>query len=110
MSVKNEPNGNYFRISHRVVEHEKFKKLKPGAKVLYMILCHLRNRHGDEDGVFFRTDRKLAVDSGLNSDTISKSKQELIRAGFLKWRKGGPRRACLYQINDKNSYVRKIST
>jgi hypothetical protein len=101
MSIKGEPNGNFFRMSHRVIEMEKFKQLKPGAKVLYMTLCHLRNRFGNKDGVFFRDDRSLATDSGLSLDTISKSKRELIQGGFLRWKKGGPRRPCRYQIDDE---------
>lgn len=101
VSIKGEPNGNFFRISHKVIESEKFKKLKPGAKVLYMALCHLRNRYADKSGIFFRDDRSLASDSGLSVDTISKSKQELIKGRFLRWKKGGPRRACRYQIGDE---------
>lgn len=101
MSRKNEPDGNFFRISHEVFESKKFKSLNRGAKVLYMTLCHLRNRYGDKDGIFFRTDRNLAADSGLSKNIISPSKQELIQGGFLRWKKGGPRRACRYQINEK---------
>ena len=100
MTIKGEPDDNFFRISHKVFESERFKKLKPGAKILYMTLCHLRNRYADKDGIFFRTDRDLMVDSGLSSRGIASSKQELLRFRFLKWRKGGPRRACRYQIPD----------
>ncbi len=101
MSIKGEPNGDFFRISHKVIENEKFKKLKPGAKILYMTLCHLRNRYADRSGIFFRDDRSLAADCGLSEKTISKAKQELIKHRFLRWRKGGPRRACRYQIGDE---------
>lgn len=101
MNVKNEPHENFFRISHKTFESGVFKELKPGTKILYMTLCHLRNRFGNKDGVFFRTDRDLVDDSGLAPATIAASKKELIQAGFLRWKKGGPRRACRYQIWDK---------
>ena len=100
MTRKGEPNGNFFRVSHRVFESENFRSLKPGAKVLYMTLCHLRNRFGNRDGIFFRTDRDLMIDSGLAQSTISEAKQELIDADLLRWKKGGPRRACIYQVAD----------
>ena len=101
MSIKGEPDGDFFRMSHKVIENEKFKSLKPGAKVLYMTLCHLRNRYADKSGIFFRTDRDLMCDSGLSSRTIAASKQELIKGRFLRWRQGGPRRACRYQVADE---------
>lgn len=98
--ARGEPEKNYFRLSHKVFESEFFRTLRPGSKILYMTLCHLRNRLGDKNGIFFRTDRDLVIDSGLAMSTISESKQELIQAGLLRWKKGGPRRACRYQIND----------
>lgn len=96
---KGEPDGDFFRISHKVFESKKFKELKSGAKILYMTLCHLRNRYADKNGIFFRDDRKLVLDSGLSKNTIFPAKQELIKAGFLRCKKGGPRRPCQYQIN-----------
>ena len=100
MSIKGEPNGNFFRISHATFESKRFKKLKPGAKILFMTLCHLRNRYADKDGIFFRDDRHLMEDSGLSTVTITRAKQELIGNQFLQYVKGGPRRACRYQIHD----------
>jgi len=97
---KGEPNGNFFRISHKIFESERFKKLSPGAKILYITFCHLRNRFGDKNGIFFRDDRTLAQDSGLSLQTVNKAKRELITHRFLRWVKGGPRRACRYQIDD----------
>jgi CRP-like cAMP-binding protein len=100
MTTKGEPNGNFFRISHEVFKSERFKKLRPSSKVLYMTLCHLRNRYGDKDGIFYRTDRDLAEDSGLSLETVSESKKDLIKSRFLKWKKGTSHRACRYQIAD----------
>ncbi len=97
---KGEPKENFFRISHKVYESEVFRSLKPGARLLYMAMCHLRNRYGDKDGIFFRSDRELAKDSGLSLETVSISKQELIEKGLLTWRRGRPWKPSLYQIQD----------
>ncbi len=100
MDRKGAPDGNFFKISKRVLKSEEFRSLRPGSKILYMTLCYLRNEFGNKDGIFYRTDKALMIDSRLAQSTISESKQELIRAGLLRWKKGGPRRACFYQIND----------
>ncbi len=99
--AKGEPKENFFRISHSTCESEVFLMLRPATKVLYLILCKLRNRYGDKDGIFFRSERELADDSGLSLETVSISKQELIGAGLVRWRKGRPWKPSLYQIQDR---------
>ena len=97
---KGEPNGNFFRVSHRVFESEKFQSLKPGAKILYITFCHLRNRFGDKNGIFYRTDKDLAIDSGLAIGSVWTAKKELAEMGFVRYKKGGRWNASYYQIVD----------
>jgi hypothetical protein len=97
---KREPEENFFRISHAVVESPEFLSLKPSAVKLYVVLCHLRNRYADKDGIFYRSDSDLVADTGMSKPTIVEARRELLQKGFLRWRKGKSHTACLYQIND----------
>lgn len=98
MNEKCEPNQNYFRVSHIITESEAFAKLSLGAKVLYYTFCKLRNRYGDERGIFFRSERTLADDAGVTKKTIQKAKKELIDARYLKWGNGDNSHACRYKL------------
>lgn len=99
--MKGEPNGNFFRVSHEVVECEDFKALKPASKILYYTLCHLRNRYAEANGVFFRSNDNLADDTGLSKKSIVEAKKELKKYGFISYRPDRKsRQACLYRIND----------
>ena len=100
MNQKGEPEENFFRVSHLIVESEKFKILKPSSKILYYGLCKLRNRFADKNGIFWRADRVLTKDVGLGRNSIWRARHELIKTGLIKWKKGGSHRACRYQIND----------
>ncbi|MEW6095781.1 MAG: hypothetical protein AB1567_04545 [bacterium] len=102
MNNKGEPENNFFRVSHKVFDDEKFKQLNNSAKVLYFTLCKLRNRFADENGVFFRSDRTLVKDSGLGLSSIWRARHELLQNNFIKWKQGKSHIACLYQINDLN--------
>ena len=101
MSNKNEPTENFFKISHRTIKGDKFKKLNPGAKILYLYLCSHRNTYGDENGIFFRSDRHLAEDTGMAIATVGRAKKELIGEGYLRWEKGDFAHACKYQLNEE---------
>lgn len=101
MSRKGQPNGNFFPVSHLVVETEKFKGMKPTSKNLYFTLCQLRNRFGkNKDGFFFRKDRDLQLDSRLSSKPVLRARKELIQCGFIKWEKGRPYHPSWYKIMD----------
>lgn len=100
--MKGQPEGNFFPVSHEVVESDTFRRLSPGAKLLYFVLCHLRNRYAGENGVFFRSDRDLLRDMGYSHpNALVRARKELLRSGFLRWKKGRPpKEATLYQLDD----------
>ena len=98
MNQKGEPDGNYFRVSHTVFESDNFKQLNAGTKVLYFGLCKLRNRFGNKTGIFFRSDKELGNDTGLNPTTVWRARHELLAAKLIRWKQGKSHQACLYQI------------
>lgn len=100
MNKKQEPTKNYFPVKHSVIESKEFKKLNLSAKNLYFIFCKLRNYYADENGVFFRSDRDLAKDTGMGTGTIWRARHELLRANFIRWKQGKAHISCRYQIND----------
>lgn len=82
--AKGEPTTNYFRVDHHVPESVQFRELPLSAKVLYFTLCKLRNRYGQKDGSFRRSDRQLSEDSALNKNTIKPARQQLKAIGLIK--------------------------
>ena len=85
-----EPKKNFFRVSHQTTESGWFIKLNPSAKVLYFYLCKFRNRFTDERKgrlEFARSDRQLSKDTGLSIPSIYRSRNELIKAGFIRYDK-----------------------
>jgi|APFre7841882654_1041346.scaffolds.fasta_scaffold102997_2 hypothetical protein len=74
---------NNFLVPHSVTEDIKFIKQTASAKYLYTILCKLANRYSDDKGWFWRSMRNLAQDCGLNTKTVSKAKQELLKNEFI---------------------------
>lgn len=93
-----EPTDNYFKISHAVIESPEFKKLNYSAKALYQVMCHLSNRFGNNNGVFYRSNKLLADDAGMSIRNIHHAKMELIDNGFLRWKQGNEKEACLYHV------------
>ena len=81
--MSNEPTGNFFRVSHKIVELKEFKALRPTSKVLYFTLCHLRNRFQKRKDYFTRSLRRLMMDSGLSRRAIDTGQLELVKAGFI---------------------------
>lgn len=98
---KGEPTNNFFRISHKIVDSQQFKKLKPSSQILYLHFCRLRNRFaGGNSGVFFRSDKQLVEDTGLSHFSVFTARHELLKKGFLRWKQGRAHRACRYQVVD----------
>ena len=72
---------NQFTIPHNVLEDAKFIDLSLSAKVLYMYLCKIRNRMQTEQ--FYRSIKTLVKDTGLNKNTLSSAKKELLKCEFI---------------------------
>jgi hypothetical protein len=68
---------NYFPLPHNVLEDAKFKTLSPCARILYVYLCKLKNRIGDN---FYRSLETLSQDTGFHKNSIKKAKKELVEA------------------------------
>ncbi len=77
MNVKGEPESNFFRISHLVVEGQRWRNLSLSSKIVYMMLCKLRNRYADKGGCFWRSDMNLSDDCGISARSVSSAKAEL---------------------------------
>lgn len=85
MSSIYEPITQYFKVSHQVLESQKFKQLSPSAKILYIYLCKYRNRYQGNNSYFTRSDRQINLDSGLSRATISRAKKELFNKLFIDY-------------------------
>ena len=94
---KGEPTGNFFIVSHTIPESTSFKKLNLSTKLLYYTMCHLRNRFANDDGIFYRSLGELMKDTGLTRMSVVSARNELLKAGLLRWTKGNSRQACYYQ-------------
>lgn len=68
---------NYFPLPHNVLEDVKFKSLSPSARLLYVYLCKIKNRIGDN---FYRSIETLSQDTGLHTNSIKRAKKELVKA------------------------------
>jgi hypothetical protein len=98
---KGEPFGNFFRVSHGVLESEQFKQLPVTAKLLYIYLCKLRNRLAKDNGEFFRSDTILERDTGLSNFTIRKAKRLLDSSGLIRFNKPKQRnKATRYTVEE----------
>ena len=82
---------NEFPTPHEVLESATFRELSLSAKVLYMFLCKLRNRPG-RNGWFFRSEKQLAKDLGVNPRTIRRAKKELLASNFIQKERGSDRK------------------
>ena len=75
-------NNNFF-VPHAVIEDIKFKDLPDSAKILYITLCHLANRHADNDGWFWRSIKQLCEDTGKERKTVLLAKKILKKKEFI---------------------------
>lgn len=75
---------NEFSLPHKVFESEEFKKLKPGAKILYCYLAKLRNRFGKEENYFWRSMDQLVEDTGMSIKTVRTAKNQLRAMGLIQ--------------------------
>lgn len=96
---KGEPASNYYRVSHEIAENPKFLRLSVGAQSLYHTFCRLRNRYGNEQGIFYRSNSGLANDMGVTIVSVIRMRKELLKNGFLRWQQGNNGQACQYQID-----------
>ena len=78
-----EPTENFFRTSHRTIEHKAFKALPMAAKVLFYTLCKHRNRYQRSKLYFSRTLTQLAIDMGASVGTVKRARLLLIEARFI---------------------------
>jgi len=65
---------NQFFMPHNVLEDAKFKNMRGSAQLLYMYLCKLKNRLGDN---FYRSLETLSDDTGMSKNSIKSAKKEL---------------------------------
>jgi len=75
-NAKGEPERNFFRVSHKMMDQPGFSDLSLKAKVLYLYLCKYRNHYG-KDSMFYRSLRSIQDDTGMTKATIIKARQEL---------------------------------
>ena len=73
--------------SHEVTDSFAYLSMSLAAKVLFDVLCKLRNRlrNSNEDDSFWRSDGQLILDSGLCRNALKRARHELISRGFLHW-------------------------
>ena len=97
-----EPTANFFRVSHEVIASESFKRMKSPAKVLYFILCALRNRYQRNKDYFTRTEKQLCTDTGYSKRTIQNARKELMdnRLIYALSHKGRRTKYKLYEPNE----------
>lgn len=79
---------NEFSIPHEIFEDYKFKKLPESAKILYIILCKLKNRYADADGYFWRSIETLMDDTDMSKRTVIRSKNILVKSDFIECLRG----------------------
>ena len=70
-------------IDHRLVQHQYFKKISPGAMKLYLFLLTV----GDVNGLSFYGLRSLADALCMDESEIRKFRKELNEAGLTAYRK-----------------------
>jgi len=94
-----EPTKNFFRISHKIIEQDRFWELSNGAKVLYLYLCKHRNRYQRSRDYFIRSYRQLINDTGLSHRTIVLASKEL-EAARLVWTITGKSKRTKWHVFD----------
>ena len=102
MKIMNQPNQqkkcgkhtNFFPAPHRVFDDEAFRnQLSHADRDFYIALCHLFNRHANEDGWFRHIDgefktlngkRKGFFSYGFGSTTCKRARKKLVALGLIE--------------------------
>ena len=84
---KKEPQGNYFKVPHQLLETTAFQELSNREFRLFIYLCKLRNRFGQKDGSFYTGERTLAAMCGMSRDTLRKAREGLMKACVIDYTK-----------------------
>jgi hypothetical protein len=71
---------NQFFVPHNVLEEEKFLSLPLSAQILYIRLCKLKNRLGDN---FYRDLNTLAKETGISRRSVIYAKKALLKAQYI---------------------------
>jgi len=71
---------NFFKFPHNVLEENKFLLMQKSSQLLYLHLCKLKNRLGDN---FYRSVDTLSKDTNFNRNTIKKAKKELVKNLYI---------------------------
>lgn len=79
---------NEFTVPHEVLEDPKFKRLKPSSRILYCVLCKLKNRYENDNGYFWRSMEMLTEDAGIGMRTLKTAKKELKTFGYIEIERG----------------------
>ena len=66
---------NYMKVSRRIFN--KYKRMSPDCKYLYVVLCELEQKYCNENDWFMRCDEELAGDCGWGVTKLRKVKKEL---------------------------------
>jgi len=96
----NEPNGSYFRVSHKVFESIQFQELNNDGKLFYFYLCRYRNkfRHKiSKDGFFSYSDRQALKELRWGSVKLKKVSGKVLEAGLITMVRK-PRAIARYQV------------
>lgn len=75
--------GFYIQLSRNLFYDPGFQGLSVAAKWLYVVLCELEHKFGDQTGIFYRTNRDLSKDTGLSLPTLKRAKKELLQAEVI---------------------------
>lgn len=109
------------RVYEGMLKHEKFRKLSPTAKVLYIIcithtltkknyttLHNFNNDEGNEKEYsnsqgYFILSREQLKEYGMNTGSCSRWFKELVQAGFIEYveRNQHRKRANVYKLSNK---------
>jgi hypothetical protein len=96
---KKEPENNFFKISHRLLETTAFRDLSNREFKLFIYLCKLRNRFGKKDGSFYSGERAISDMCGMNRLTMRKARDGLVKAGVLDYiHQTSPGRRASYRL------------
>ena len=83
MKYKNE---YFIQISRKLFNEEKFKKLPYQSKWIYTILCENEHRFtGENENLFFRSDKDLSKDCGMSLRTMQRYKKYLIDEKIIEF-------------------------
>jgi hypothetical protein len=99
---------NQFFVPHNVLEEDKFLSLSLSAQILYVHLCRIKNIMERckrlKNDRFFRDIKTLSRETKLNKNTVSKAKQELLKAEYIgierdSYKASGHRSADVFHLN-----------